>query len=204
MRLHPATLLAAWIAITCALPWLDVGALAGASGLALAGLINSSIRARAIGLLRRTRVLLMALLVIYGLATPGAPLFPEWPAFGPTAEGIVQGLLQAGRLGFLLLALAWLLASIGQSGLLVGVYTLSWPFGKVGLPVDRFAVRLSLTLNLAESGPRMRFSPLELASAMDSLPAEPPTAVAFDLPPASWRDALCLLGLALILGWLVS
>lgn len=203
MRLHPATLLAVWIACACALPWLGTGGLVLASALVLPSLIDTATRARAQSLLRRTRVLLLALLVVYSFATPGTPLLPDWGGASPTVEGVIQGGLQAWRLALLLASLAWLLSALGRIGLLAAVYTVLRPLGVFGLPVERFAVRLSLVLGMAESAPRVKLSAAGLAAAMDAPPLDLPDTVTVDIPAASWRDALCLALLALGLGWLL-
>ena len=169
----------------------------------LPGLIHAPARARARSLMRRTRVLLIALILIYSFATPGTALAPDWPMLSPSREGLVQGGLQAWRLALLLVSLAWLLSVLGRGGLLAGGYTLLRPLGAFGLPVERFAVRLSLVLGMAESAPRLKLSPSGLAAAMDAAPDDLPAIVSVDIPAAGWRDALCLALLALGLGWLL-
>ena len=49
-------------------------------------------------MLRRTRWLLLTLLLVFALTTPGEYL-PNWPyEIGPTYEGLYSGAIQAGRL----------------------------------------------------------------------------------------------------------
>jgi energy-coupling factor transporter transmembrane protein EcfT len=203
MPLHPATLLAAWIACALALPWLDGSGLALLSVLLLAGMGDGAVRARVRLLLRRTRLLLIALLAVYGFGTPGTALLPAWPALSPTDEGLLFGGLQAWRLGWMLVSLAWLLTLTGREGMLAAIYTLLRPLAALGLPLERFAVRLGLVLAWAESAPRLKLSPAGLAAAMDRMPAELPPRVTVEIPPATWRDGFCLLCLAGGLGALL-
>ncbi len=203
MPLHPATLLAAWIACALALPWLDTSGLALMSVLLLPGMRDANVRARARLLFRRTRLLLLALIAVYGFGTAGAPLWPAWGAFSPTAEGLVAGAHQAWRLGWMLASLAWLLAVTGRGGTLAAIYALARPLGALGLPVERFAVRLGLVLAWVESAPRVRLSPAGLAAAMDEVPADFPRRVVVELPAATWRDGACLACLAGLLGALL-
>lgn len=203
MPLHPATWLAAWIACASALPWLGSTGLALVSALLLPGLTDPAVRDRSRALLRRTRLLLAALFVVYSFGTPGAALFAAWPAVSPTLAGVVLGVLQAWRLALLLASLAWLLTGLGRSGTLAAIYTLVRPLGALGLPVERFAVRLALVLSLADTAPRMKLSPAGLAAALDRPPAEFPRSVTVDLPPFTWRDGLCLLLLVVALGVLL-
>jgi energy-coupling factor transporter transmembrane protein EcfT len=107
-----------------------------------------------LGLLRRTRWIAFSLLLIYAYATPGVALWGGLGSFSPTREGLLEGLLQLGRLLCALSSLAVLLASLSQERLISGLYSLAYPLRFFGLSRERFAVRLALTLEYAENSMR--------------------------------------------------
>lgn len=102
-------------------------------------------------LLRRTRWILFSLLLIYAYTTPGATLWTQLGVVSPTREGLLDGLLQLGRLLSVLSGLAILLEVLPQEQLISGLYTLAYPLRWFGLSRERIAVRLALTLEYAES-----------------------------------------------------
>lgn len=106
---------------------------------------------RLFALLRRTRWIMLSLLLIYAYSTPGEAVWAPLAQFSPTYEGLDDGLLQLCRLLFVLASLSILLNSLPQQQLVGGLYTLSYPLRTVGLSRERFAVRLALTLHYAES-----------------------------------------------------
>jgi len=200
MSLHPATLLAAWFVLACMLPSLDGQGLALAWAAALPLLALSTVRIPFLRLLMRTRVLLLALILIYGFATPGLPLFGYGSEFTPTWDGLALGSMQAGRLGLMLLALSGLLALLGRQGMLEGIYGLLLPLRALGVPIERFAVRLWLTLALVDRGGERSLS---LSGIGDALAADPPAGLAevsFELPRPTWRDVVFALLLIVVVG----
>ena len=102
-------------------------------------------------LLRRTRWIMISLLLIYAYATPGEALFAQLGAYSPTLEGAQDGLLQLGRLSCMLAALAMLLAGLNRQQLIGGLYVLAYPLRYLGVSRERIAVRLALTLHYADS-----------------------------------------------------
>ena len=104
-----------------------------------------------LSLLRRTRWILFSLLLIYACTTPGTALWAQLGPVSPTREGVLDGLLQLGRLLSVLSGLAILLALLSQAQLISGLYTLAYPLRWLGLSRERIAVRLALTLEYAES-----------------------------------------------------
>ena len=147
--LHPAAQILLWIILTLALqlaqPWLLLGL-----GVVLLLLAVWTAAGKLRQLLRRTRWIMFALLVIYAWTTPGIPLLANLPALSPTLEGVQDGALQLGRLFCALAALAILLTRLDTPQLISGVYWLCWPLHLLGLARDRLAVRLALTLHYAE------------------------------------------------------
>ena len=107
-----------------------------------------------LSLLRRTRWILFSLLLIYAYTTPGTALWSQLSIVSPTREGVLDGLLQLGRLLSVLSGLAILLALLPQAQLVSGLYTLVYPLRWFGLSRERIAVRLALTLEHAESAMR--------------------------------------------------
>jgi energy-coupling factor transport system permease protein len=107
-----------------------------------------------LGLLRRTRWIAFSLLLIYAYATPGTALWNSLGSFSPTYEGMLDGALQLGRLLCALSGLAILLTSLSQERLISGLYSLAYPLRFFGLSRERFAVRLALTLEYAETAMR--------------------------------------------------
>lgn len=102
-------------------------------------------------LLRRTRWIMLSLLLIYAYATPGDAVWAQLAEFSPTQEGLIDGMLQLCRLACALAGLAILLTLLSQQQLVSGLYTLAHPLRHVGLSRERIAVRLALTLHYAES-----------------------------------------------------
>jgi len=204
VRLHPATQIALWLILAVSMPWQHAVSLLTVSLLML-GFVAVRRPAGLLKLLRRTRYLLLSLLLIYAFATPGEPLLSVFPSFGPTREGLSAGLIQVWRLAVLLVGLAWLLA-VSRDGLLAGVYVLLRPFKILGVDVDRVAVRIWLTLHYAERTELRRFEDWR-ERFRDALAPAPVLTdkVVLDLGVFGPRDllalaaaALCLIGLVLL------
>jgi energy-coupling factor transport system permease protein len=120
----------------------------------LFGLALRLCRKQLLSLLRRTRWILFSLLLIYAYTTPGAALWAMQGVVSPTREGLLDGLLQLGRLVSVLSGLAILLELLPQTQLISGLYSLAHPLRWLGLSRERVAVRLALTLEYAESAMR--------------------------------------------------
>lgn len=99
---------------------------------------------------KRVRLLLLSILLIYAFATPGqyVPYVPL--SFAPTIEGVQQGWLQVMKLLIALGALNLLYFNSSKAQLILGLYTLFKPLEFLGLNTERFAVRLFLTLEYVE------------------------------------------------------
>jgi len=107
-----------------------------------------------LSLIKRTRWILVVLLFIYAYTTPGGAVFSQFGIWSPTWEGLSDGATQLGRLLSVLAGLAILLTLLSQAGLISGLYSLMYPLVWFGLSRERFAVRLALTLENAESAMR--------------------------------------------------
>lgn len=104
-----------------------------------------------LSLVRRTRWILSSLLLVYAYSTPGTALWDALGVVSPTREGLLDGLLQLGRLLSVLSGLAILLVLLSQAQLISGLYSLAYPLRWFGLSRERIAVRLALTLEYAEA-----------------------------------------------------
>lgn len=107
-------------------------------------------RMKLVQLVRRTRWIMLSLLLIYAYSTPGQPLFNELGMFSPSREGLIDGVLQLTRLLAALAGLAILLDRLHRQQLIAGLYALFAPLQWLGLSRERLAVRLALTLHYAE------------------------------------------------------
>jgi len=105
-------------------------------------------------LIKRTRWIMVVLLFIYAYTTPGGAVLSQFGTWSPTWEGLSDGATQLGRLLSVLAGLAILLTLLPQARLISGLYSLMYPLRWLGLSRERFAVRLALTLENAESAMR--------------------------------------------------
>jgi energy-coupling factor transport system permease protein len=149
LHFHPAAQILTWCLLVAAMQMLSPGALAVAAGMVLlcASVVS---RHKFMQLVRRTRWIMLSLLLIYAWSTPGQALPESLGVFGPTREGLIDGALQLTRLLAALAALAILLDRLHRQHLIAGLYTLFLPLRWMGLSRERFAVRLALTLHYAE------------------------------------------------------
>ena len=144
-------------------------------------------------LLRRTRWLLLSLILIYAFATPGSSLLPQWGTYSPTTEGVRSGVMQAWRLVLLLLALALLMASSTRENLLAGLYTLLRPFKIIGANPERAAARLWLTLHYAEQGAAIKRKEwMQTIQHGLEPPAITVAEIHLQVPKFTWLDAFIL------------
>jgi energy-coupling factor transporter transmembrane protein EcfT len=150
MRLHPAVLILIWCVLAAALQMLLPDKLLMASGMILLCAFILS-KHKFILLLRRTRWVMLSLLLIYAYSTHGQALFEPLGIFSPTREGLSDGVLQLLRLLAALAGLAILLEHLHRQKLIAGLYTLFAPLQWLGMSRERLAVRLALTLHYAEA-----------------------------------------------------
>jgi energy-coupling factor transporter transmembrane protein EcfT len=102
-------------------------------------------------MLWRMRYLMLTILAIYALNTPGEYWLNDFAGIGITYEGLQQAGLQIARLALMLAGVALLLASTNRENLMTGFYVLLSPARYLGLNPERFAARLWLTLHYVES-----------------------------------------------------
>lgn len=150
MKFHPAAQILTWCLLVAVMQVLESGLLLLVAGLVLLCTFAVS-RHKFIQLVRRTRWIMLSLLLIYAWSTPGQALMNELGMFGPTREGLADGALQLTRLLAALAGLAILLDRLHRQQLVAGLYALFAPLQWLGLSRERFAVRLALTLHYAEA-----------------------------------------------------
>lgn len=200
--LHPATVLGLWMAFVLALPRLSGASLALAGGgLLLAALAQPAARGHFLKLVRRSRVLLLMLALVYGAATPGRPVIEALP-WSPSVAGLAEGLLQAARLALILASLAWVWARLGRAGLMSGLYAALMPLARLGVPVQAFVVRLALVLE--QEPPVARLRGAGLAGLWEAPPAGGADRVVIELAPFTWRDGVALAAATLVLAGLLA
>lgn len=147
--LHPAARLLIWCMLASALQLLSLPLvlLLGAL-LALAG---PQVRQHAARLLRRTRILLVTLLLVFAYGLPGpSPWGLSWL---PSWEGLAEAALHGSRLLVLLASLAWLLVPLGHPALMAALWFCLRPLQRLGLPMQSTVVRLCLVLEYMENMP---------------------------------------------------
>jgi energy-coupling factor transport system permease protein len=151
-------------------------------------------------LIRRTRWILLSLLLVYAYSTPGTAVVTELGRYSPTLEGLSDGLMQLGRLLAMLSGLAILLSLLTQAQFISGIYALAYPLNWFGGSRERIAVRLALTLQYAE--PAMRDTAADWSRAIgDALktPFETGQQVMLDRIALKAVDGLSLLMCAALL-----
>jgi len=149
LKFHPASQILSWCILVVAMQAMSLWPLLTVSCLVLLGAFLKSWH-RFTQLLRRTRWILLSLLLIYAYSTPGQPLSDSLGMFGPSFEGLADGVLQLTRLLAALAGLSILLNNLHRQQLIAGLYTLFAPLQWMGLSPERLAVRIALTLHYAE------------------------------------------------------
>lgn len=158
-------------------------------------------RLQLLRLLRRTRWLLLVLLLTYAYLLPGTAWWPSLGWASPALEGVQQGALRVGRLVLLLAGLALLLASTSRPRLIYGLYVLARPLTWLGFDRRAFAVRLGLTLDYVERAPK----PAKWLDALRVPLPDEATPTTYTLEAERWqsRDSavilMGLLGMAIVL-----
>ena len=193
--MHPFVKIACFFFLLLLLQYLSASSIAVLCGLIclLATVLNLPHFSQ---LIKRMRWLFLSLLLVYAYATPG-----EYLAFlplnvAPSFEGLHLGLMQIAKLLIAVASLSALFASASKSQLMAGLWTLLSPLRLVGLNVERFTVRMLLTLHYVEQmtvQPKLKldFSQLDkLALAPDEPGATLPLILA--QPAFTWFDKAML------------
>ena len=149
---HPASLILLGLTVLLAASSRDGMTLfLGGLGLVLVAQLVAAFHLRL--LLRRSRWLLLTMLVMFGWLTPGTPLLliP-----GATQEGLLLAVDNLARLLIALSTVALILQSLSASELVAGIRSLLAPLALLNISRDRIAVRLALTLNEVEASRNAR------------------------------------------------
>lgn len=169
-RPHPASLILLGLAVLIAVSSRDgVDLFLGCSGLILLALVAAPSHLRL--LLRRSRWLLLTMLVMFGWLTPGTPV-PGIP--GASQEGLLLAADNLARLLTALSTVALLLKTLPPAELVAGMRSLLAPLVFLKVPRDRIAVRLALTLNEVEASGNAAGSESARAASALILPASVP------------------------------
>jgi len=105
-------------------------------------------------LLRKTKWILISILLIYAYTGSGNTIWPQFGIYSPVIDGIEIGFNHALRLVVMLAGLSLLLTLQSQPQLISGLYALAYPLTFLGLSRERISVRLALTLGYMESSLR--------------------------------------------------
>ncbi|AWI80233.1 hypothetical protein CEW87_13190 [Parazoarcus communis] len=147
--MHAGLILLLWVA--------GVASVQLASGALLAALVAGTLllvivfaRMRGVRLIRRVRVLLLAIFVLFAWFTPGEALVSAFPVLSPTREGLTLALVHAGRLLVVVCCVALLLERLSPDRLVSGLYALCRPGAVLGLSAQRVALRLLLVLRYVD------------------------------------------------------
>jgi len=152
VRLHPAPVLLAWGVLVIALQSLSVMGL-GLATIALLPLPLVFARRRTTVLLRRARWLLLSIVVMFVLATPGQRVPGIVGDIGVTFDGLTLAAEHLLRLTLLLATLALLHERLGTGGMMAGFHWLLAPLSMWHALRERIVVRLMLVIDYVESAP---------------------------------------------------
>lgn len=137
--------------------------------------------------LGRMRYLLLALFVLFAWQTPGTLLFPALGSLSPALEGVWLAVEQAIRLLGVASLVSLLLQRLDAAAWMCSLHVLLQPLRCVGVPLDRFILRLRLVLDQV-AGER-----LEWRHALDAAVKEvPPEILCWQARALSGVDKLLL------------
>ena len=195
---HPATAVVLWLFFTAAASSVAVPGLIILTLVILPGLALGSLRQFA-RYVRRSRWLLLVLLLVHAYSLPGTPVWSQLGAYGPSQPGLYGALVQIWRLLLILASLAVLMTRLTRVSLLSGLYRLFTPLRSLGVEPERLAVRIWLTLDYAEGllNDARQLSFMQRIEEMFSLPvltAEQMQPLVLTERNFSWADYMCFLG----------
>lgn len=154
---HPTIRLASVLALVVFVPWFGLLTLLALSALLLGqrAALGRRTLFQALQAIWRLRWLLLAIGVLYLGFTPGQPLLPFTDV--PSRQGVVEGGRRVLVLVAILLAVQAVLQALGPRQLAAAITQLATPLRLIGLPVERFAVRLAAALDAVQQvGDRAR------------------------------------------------
>lgn len=200
VKFHPAAQILTWCLLVATMQGLALeAALIAAGSMLLCAFAFSGHKLWQ--LLRRTRWIILTLLLIYAYSTPGQPLLDALGVGSPSREGVADGVSQLARLLAALAGLAILLDRLHRQQLIAGLYTLFAPLQWLGLSRERLAVRLALTLHYAEVVMLRAHSWQDTLRSLFEPHGEQTREIELPLYRFGLSDA-CLLGGAVLVLWL--
>jgi len=101
-------------------------------------------------MLQRLRYFYLAILLVFGLTTPGTPVADIPGLAWLTVTGLGAGAERVVGLTLIVAAVHWLLETTTRDELAGGLYWLLQPLAWIGISVERFVLRLVLTLERIE------------------------------------------------------
>lgn len=139
-----------WLVVVAGLQFLGVVPLSLALGVSivLGALLAPQ---RSLRLVRRVRFIVLAIVILFAGFTPGEVLFVDWPRVSPTREGAWLAYEHASRVLVVVLLVSLLLERLPPQRLIGAIHALMRPFGVIGFPADRVAVRTLLVLRFVEA-----------------------------------------------------
>ncbi len=147
----------------------------------------------AVTMLKRLRWLFLSIFIVYLFFTPGVLVWPG-VLWGPTFEGVLQGVSRVAVLVLIVAAVNVLLVSTEQAEFLAAVHWCLRPLSWLGLRHERLAVRIALTLE-SVSAVREAYRQ-ESGGKLSGTVAATPNSANGDLPPASSSRRLKLTTIA--------
>lgn len=147
--MHSGLILLLWMAAVASVQLAKGYLLAALVGVSLC-LVLALARTRGIRLIRRVRILLLAITVLFAWFTPGEALFAGLPGLSPTHEGVMLALEHGGRLIVVVCCVALLLEMLPPDRLVSGLHALCRPGALFGLSAQRVALRLLLVLRYVD------------------------------------------------------
>jgi energy-coupling factor transporter transmembrane protein EcfT len=120
----------------------------------------------------KMRWLFLSIMLIYAFGTPGEYVTNNSNAFIPTKEGIVLALEQVATILMAIACLSILFYRATLVQLMGGLHRLLMPFTWIGFNVDRFVIRLLLTLNYVDELTKSKQNTVNVFKLHELLPSE--------------------------------
>lgn len=156
MTLQPATILSIWGCFVGGLQCFELPVLVGVAAFVI--LLGSLFaRQRSWTLVRRTKWILLSLVILFLFSTPGQRLSGSLGDAGMTWDGLMLAGEHVLRLVTLLISLAVVHQALGTEGLMTGIFHLLYPLAIWTSLRERIVVRLMLVLDQVESAPALGF-----------------------------------------------
>ncbi|BBP01793.1 hypothetical protein SFSGTM_25010 [Sulfuriferula nivalis] len=155
--------------------------------------------------LRRSRWLLLVLLLVHAYSLPGVPLMPQFAMYSPSIVGVQSGLLQMWRLVLVLALLAILMARLSRESLLLGLYSIMRYVCFWGCSAKRIATRIGLTLTYADAlmneSHKISFQQ-RLRQLSQPTQAVPTSDMTLEQRPFIWLDYVSFCSMMVLFWWM--